>query len=157
MNLVNDSPITQPSENPVPGNNAGVDEDENTDEMPGLVDQEDEGSDDEADDDSDDELDDSDNDDEGSNRNRDLDDDDDASGSMALRRSSRVKGGIKKPSRFTMATKKLQDKTIESEELKRSLNKAKEDEIRLVFEELQAMEPVRKEEILKEYKAHITH
>jgi hypothetical protein len=33
----------------------------------------------------------------------------------------------------------------------------KEDEIRLVFEGLQAMEPVRKEEIPKEYKVHNTH
>ena len=63
---------------------------------------------------------------------------------------------MKKPDRYTLVLKKLKDKVADCHELKESLSKAQEDEIRLVFVELEAMEPVRKEEIPKGYKAHNT-
>jgi hypothetical protein len=68
------------------------------------------------------------------------------SSSTMLRQSNRIKSGVKKPDHYTLVMKKLKDKMVDCHELKESLTKAQEDEVRLVFEELPAMEPVRKED-----------
>jgi hypothetical protein len=137
---VGEKPASQPSEDPVLSGETVDEEVENKVEIPDLVDQEDEDSDDEAEEEADDE-----------------DHEDNGASLMQLRRSDRIRDGVKKPSRYAMVTKKVQSNSIGDEEMKQSLNKAEEDEIRLVFEELDAMEPVRKEDIPQGYKAHNTH
>jgi hypothetical protein len=56
-----------------------------------------------------------------------------------------------------LVTKKLREAAAESNEQKRGLERAKAAEIKLVFEDLKAMEPVKREEIPEGYKAHNTH
>jgi hypothetical protein len=129
-----EGPSAQPSENPVPSDGTMVEEVEN---------EANEDSVDEADDQLDDEIEDGDNNNKESNQNGGHDDDH-VSSSLQLRRSSRIRGGIKKPSRYAMVAKKLRNKMIRSEELQSKGRR-------------QAMEPVRKEEIPKEYIAHNTH
>jgi hypothetical protein len=53
--------------------------------------------------------------------------------------------------------KKLKDNAVEDYDQKRGLERAKIDEIKLVFEDLKAMEPVRKEDTPGGYKGHNTH
>ncbi len=54
-------------------------------------------------------------------------------------------------------TKKLKDSVIVDEMQKQGLLKAQEEEIRLVLEDLKAMEPVKREEIPRGFKVHNTH
>jgi hypothetical protein len=137
---VGEKPASQPSGDPVLSGETVDEEVENEAEIPDLVNQEDEDSDDEAEEEADDK-----------------DHEDNGASPMQLRRSNRIRDGVKRPSRYAMVTKKVQSNSIGNEEMKQSLNKAEEDEIRLVFKELDAMEPVRKEDISKGYKAHNTH
>ena len=137
---VGEKPASQPLGDPVFSEETVDEEVENEAEIPDLVNQEDEDSDDEAEEEADDE-----------------DHEDNGASPMQLRRSDRIRDGVKRPSCYAMVTKKVQSNSIGNEEMKQSLNKAEEDEIRLVFEELDAMEPVRKEDIPKGYKAHNTH
>jgi hypothetical protein len=102
-----EGPSAQPSENPVPSDGTMVEEVEN---------EANEDSVDEADDQLDDEIEDGDNNNKESNQNGGHDDDH-VSSSLQLRRSSRIRGGIKKPSRYAMVAKKLRNKMIRSEEL----------------------------------------
>jgi hypothetical protein len=54
-----------------------------------------------------------------------------------------------------MVTKKLKNTT--DEEQKDGLERAQTDEIKLLFQDLEAREPVKKEVIPKGYQAHNTH
>jgi hypothetical protein len=57
-----------------------------------------------------------------------------------LQRSERIRDGVRKPGRYAMVAKKLRDTTTESDAQKHGLEKAKVDQIKLVFEELKARE-----------------
>ena len=65
--------------------------------------------------------------------------------------------GIRKPECYALVTKKLNERDTDNDKQKRGLEQAKIDEIMLVFQDLQAMEPIRKEEIPAGFKAHNTH
>ncbi len=62
-----------------------------------------------------------------------------------IRRSERIKQGIAKPGRFVATTVKLRSKVLDKTG---EIALAREAEIRQVFEELQALEPVEKRDIL---------
>jgi hypothetical protein len=137
---VGEKPASKPSGDPAMSGETVDEEVENDAEIPDLVNQEAEDSDDEAEEEADDE-----------------DHEDNGASPMQLRRSGRIRDGVKRPSHYAMVTRKVQSNSIGNKGLKQSLNKAEEDKIRLVFEELDAMEPIRKEDIPKGYKAHNTH
>ena len=132
-----------------------------TDKMLELIDQDKEESDDEAEDDSDDEKEDetliANNKKDKEDDEENSDNDDDAPSISALHRSERIRDGIRKPGRYAMVMRKLMDTVTENYAQKQGLEKAKVDDIKLVFKELKAMEPVKKEDIPKGYKAHNMH
>jgi len=127
--------------NQIPGENPGVTLpgiETADDEIPELVDQEDEESDDEGDDKSD------------------SSDSEEGEDSQQLRRSARVMAGVKKPARFRQITHTAKVKNSIGEE-KEGIEKAQVEEIKLVFDNLKAVEVVMKEDIPEGFKAHNTH
>jgi len=123
---IENHPIEEPSEDPVSNEDQVENVDEGDEGMPDLINQDDNDSDDEVEDDS-------------GNQSDDGDGDDGDTSNSATLRHNKIRGAVRKPSCYALVTKKLQDKMIGSEELRRSLDKVKEDKIRSVFEEVQAM------------------
>jgi len=150
----NGGPRDDPNEDP-------MEMETETDKMLELIDQDKEESDDEAEDDSDDEKEDetliANNKKDKEDDEENSDNDDDAPSISALHRSERIRDGIRKPGRYAMVMRKLMDTVTENYAQKQGLEKAKVDDIKLVFKELKAMEPVKKEDIPKGYKAHNMH
>jgi hypothetical protein len=99
------------------------------DDCPELVPQEEDDSDDEA------EEEEEENEDEESSK---------AKSQPEVRRSERIKGGVSKPSRFVATTVKLKNTAQEHDD---EIQAAKAAEIKQVFEELNALEPVEKTDI----------
>jgi hypothetical protein len=97
-------------------------------EVPALVPQEDEESDDEAE------------------ESEDEEDSDEAESEQTMRRSERIRAGVKRPDRYAVHTKLRQGKH-NSDAINDSIEAAEREEIKLVFEELKAVEVVRKEDI----------
>jgi hypothetical protein len=110
----------EPSDNPV--------EEENN-EVPALVPQEDEMSDDEVEE-----------------AEEESDDEDEEESDNRVRRSDRIRAGIKRPDRYAVHTKLRQGKH-NSQVTNEAIEAAEGEEIKLVFEELKAVEVVRKEDI----------
>ena len=77
--------------------------------------------------------------------------------SQSQRRSERISAGVKKPERYALMTKKLYEGKHNDEERNAAIRKAKFDELRLVFEDLKALEPIRKCEIVRGIKPLGTH
>jgi hypothetical protein len=150
----------EPSRKPLRDGNQIRAEDENKEEngedMPELVDQEDDESDYEADDDLDSDDDENGGDSPDSDKDDSGDEEDDP-GDNGLQRSNRIRKGARKPQWYMMVTKNLWETAAESDEQKHGLERAKVEEIKLVFEDLKVMEPVKKEEISAGYTAHNTH
>jgi hypothetical protein len=73
------------------------------------------------------------------------------------RHSERIKAGIVKPERYAMTTEKMREGSHNSEERNAAIKKVKLDEIHLIFEELDAVEPVKKKDIPEGFKALGTH
>jgi hypothetical protein len=140
MNENNEGEIGEPSGTPLEDRveelKVAEEEDEN---VPDLVDQ------DKEEDDLDDEADES--------------DSESSSEDEVPRRSARLMAGVKRPARFRQVTHTVKMKGArernhsEQEEIK----KAQEAEIRLVFEDLKAVDVIEKENIPKGFKAHNTH
>jgi hypothetical protein len=79
-------------------------------------------------------------------------DEEDGEEAKAPRRSKRIKQGVSKPLRYTAATVKLRESRHNEENRDAGIKAEKIAEIKQVFEELQALEPVEKEMIPKEIK-----
>jgi len=107
-------------------------------EVPDLVDQEEEESDDEADDES------VSGDSEGEENNQ------------QLRRSAQIIAGVKKLAGFRQVTHTLKIRNDDGA-TKEGIEKAQEEEIKLVFNDLKAVEAVMKEDIPEGFRAHNTH
>jgi hypothetical protein len=120
----------QPDEGPqqgVPlGSTKAAEETESEDQCPELVAQE-------EDDDSDEEMDEEEEEEEGEE--------------VALRRNERIKQGVGKPTRYAAATVKLREGRHNAEEKNARIKAAKMAEIKQVFEDLKALEPVDRGEI----------
>ncbi len=74
------------------------------------------------------------------------------------RRSTRIAGGVLKPGRYAMASTKVTTKQKEkSEERKQGIEEAEQDEIKQIFIDLKALEPVYKHELngVKPYNCHL--
>jgi len=127
--------------NKIPGENPGATlsgKEMAENEIPELVDQEDEESDDEGDDESD------------------LSDSEEEEGSQQLRRSAWVRAGIKRPAHLRQITHTAKVKNNDGA-VKEGIKKAQAEEIKLVFNDLKAVEVVMKEDIPEGVKAHNTH
>ncbi len=73
------------------------------------------------------------------------------------RHSERIKAGIAKPERYAMTTEKLREGSHNSEERNAAIKNAKLDKICLIFEELDAVEPVKKKDFPEGFKALRMH
>lgn len=73
-----------------------------------------------------------------------------------VRRSVRIKAGVRKPVRYAMHTK-LKKGEHNDEDTNMLIAKAERVEIELVFKDLKAVEPIKKEEILTGFPAFNTH
>jgi hypothetical protein len=104
---------------------------EGNNEVPALVPQEDEESNDEA---------------EESESEEETDKEDKEQSEQRVRRSERIKAGVKRPDRYAVHTK-LRQGNHNSEAVNKSIEEAEREEIKLVFEELKAVEVVAKEKI----------
>ncbi len=82
-------------------------------------------------------------DDEGDNEEEEESEDD----ATTVRRSERIQGGIAKPERYAVVTKKIKQTVKHDKQTGEALKQAKIAEIRQVFDELQALQPVEKSEI----------
>jgi hypothetical protein len=131
----NDIPSETPDEQPSTNlpDMEMVDED-----VPDLVDQDEEESDEEADDESV------------------SDDSKSEKSSRPLRRSTRILEGVKKPARFRQITHTVKVRDDE-EGAKEGIKRTQEEEIKLVFNDLKAVELVMKKDIPEGFKAHNTH
>jgi len=107
---------------------------ENENDVPDLEPQGDDESDDEAEDESDKEE----------------------SNETVARRSARIKAGIKKPARYAMHTK-LKGGAHSDGAMNKQIKAAERAEIQLVFQDLKAVEPVRKEDIPQGIPTFNTH
>jgi hypothetical protein len=121
----------QPDEGPQQGEPLGstkaTEETESEDQCPELVAQE-------EDDDSDEEMDEE-------------EEEEEEGEEVALRRSERIKQGVFKPTRYAAATVKLREGGHNAEEKNARIKAAKMAEIKQVFEDLKALEPVDRGEI----------
>jgi hypothetical protein len=118
---------------------------ENSNEVPALVPQEEEESDNEAEE-SDDEAEESDDEAEEPEGEAASDDEDEEQSVRRARRSERIRAGVKRPNRYAVHTKLRQGKH-NSERVNKSIEAAECEEIKLVFEELKAVEVGTKENI----------
>jgi hypothetical protein len=112
---------------------------EKDEDVPDLVDQ------DQEEDDSDDEADES--------------DSESSSEEEVPRRSARLMAGVKRPARFRQVTHtvKLKGAREKNHSEQEEIDKAQEAEIRLVFEDLKAVDVIKREYIPRGFKAHNTH
>jgi hypothetical protein len=74
-----------------------------------------------------------------------------------LRRSERIKKAAPKLARYAMYSTKLHDGLERGTDQATGMEKAKLDEIKLVFKDLKAVDAVRKKDIPYGHKAHNTH
>jgi hypothetical protein len=135
----NEEPNQDPVETPetVTFEDVTARNEEHEDAVPDLEPQEDDESDDEADNESEDE-------------------ESVEGGETMVRRSARIKAGVKKPARYAMHTK-LKRGTHNDEATNEQIEVAEKAEIQIVFKDLKAVEPVKREDIPQGIPTFNTH